>query len=45
MNFELTSEQYAMREAVRRMVEHELRPIALRHDERILLPKVSCATF
>lgn len=30
-----------MQEVVRRMVEHELRPIALRHDERVLLPKAS----
>ena len=39
MNFELNSEQLAMRDAVRRMVERDLLPIVNRHDERHVLPK------
>ena len=41
MNFELTSEQSAMREAVRRMVERDLLPLASRHDDRVALPKAT----
>jgi alkylation response protein AidB-like acyl-CoA dehydrogenase len=39
MNFELTPEQTAIRDAVRRMVERELAPIVSRHDDRATLPK------
>ena len=39
MDFELSPEQSAMREAVRRLVERELAPIAARHDDRAVLPK------
>src|SRR5688572_6162392 len=39
MNFELTPEQTAMRDAVRRMVARELAPIVSRHDDRATLPK------
>lgn len=39
MDFELTSEQSAMQQAVRRMVARDLLPITERHDDRALLPK------
>lgn len=39
MNFELTSEQQAMRDAVRRTVERELLPILGEHDAQEVLPK------
>ncbi|HYH42792.1 MAG TPA: acyl-CoA dehydrogenase family protein [Burkholderiales bacterium] len=39
MNFELTPEQTAMRDAVRRMVERELVPVVSRFDDRETLPK------
>lgn len=39
MNFELTSEQQAMRDAVRRTVERELQPVLHGHDEQDTLPK------
>ena len=39
MDFELTPEQNAMRDAIRRTVERELMPLIERHDDRAILPK------
>jgi alkylation response protein AidB-like acyl-CoA dehydrogenase len=41
MDFELTPEQNAMRDSVRRMVERDLEPIVARYDDRELLPKAA----
>lgn len=41
MNFQLTSEQIAMRDTARRIVERELTPILDRHDAQHALPKDS----
>ena len=41
MDFELTSEQKTMRDAVRRMVERDLLPLVSRHDDRVALPKAT----
>ena len=39
MDFELTPEQNAMRDSIRRMVERDLVPMVARYDDRTLLPK------
>ncbi|MCW5602993.1 MAG: acyl-CoA/acyl-ACP dehydrogenase [Burkholderiales bacterium] len=39
MDFELSPEQHAMRDAVRSMVKRDLLPIVDRHDDRHMLPK------
>jgi alkylation response protein AidB-like acyl-CoA dehydrogenase len=39
MDFELTSEQSAMRDSARRMVNRDLLPIVSRYDDRVTLPK------
>ena len=39
MDFELSAEQCAMRDSVRRMVDRDLLPIVSRHNERSILPK------
>jgi alkylation response protein AidB-like acyl-CoA dehydrogenase len=39
MDFELTPEQNAMRDSIRRMVERDLLPMVARYGDRTLLPK------
>ena len=41
MDFELTSEQLAMRDTARRVVERELTPLLERHDAQHALPKAA----